>query len=400
MQNIIAGQNQVQNQQIKTLMEEALKSGAAKLPKVGDVINGTVANKGSLTLYADFGVLGTGIVYGREFREAADIIKKMNIGDAISAKVVELENDRGFIELSLKDAGYTLAWDDLIKKKDTGEVIEVEIKEVNKGGLLAEINNIPAFMPVSQLATKHYPRVDGGDKSKILTELQKFVGQKFNVKIIDVNQTDEKLIVSEKEAQDNDMKKILSIYKVGDVVTGEVSGVVNFGVFVKFTPSAEAGEGLSELEGLVHISELDWQLIENPADTFKVGDKVSAQIISLDSDKISLSIKALKADPWKDAEEKFKKGDTLKGTVVKVNPFGAFVRVDGDIQGLCHISEFGTDEQMKKTIAVGATYDFYVQSVSGKEHRMGLGFGKAKPKTQEAVVVPEASEEKSAEKSA
>lgn len=400
MQNIIVGQNQAQNQQIKTLMEEALKSGATKLPKVGDVINGTVANKGSLTLYADFGVLGTGIVYGREFREASDIIKKMNIGDAISAKVVELENDRGFIELSLKDAGYTLAWDDLIKKKDTGEVIEVEIKEVNKGGLLAEINNIPAFMPVSQLATKHYPRVDGGDKSKILTELQKFVGQKFKVKIIDVNQTDEKLIVSEKEAQDNDMKKILSIYKVGDVVTGEVSGVVNFGVFVKFMPSAPAGEGLSELEGLVHISELDWQLIENPADTFKVGDKVSAQIISLDSDKISLSIKALKADPWKNAEEKFKKGDTLKGTVVKVNPFGAFVRVDGDIQGLCHISEFGTDEQMKKTIAVGATYDFYVQSVSGKEHRMGLGFGKPKPKAQEAVAAPEAVEEKSAEEKA
>ncbi len=397
MQNIIVEQNQVQNQQIKAIMEEALKSGASKLPKVGDVINGTVANKGSLTLYADFGVLGTGIVYGREYREASDIIKKMNIGDAISAKVVELENDRGFIELSLKDAGYTLAWDDLIKKKDTGEVIEVEIKEVNKGGLLAEINNIPAFMPVSQLATKHYPRVDGGDKSKILTELQKFVGQKFKVKIIDVNQTDEKLIVSEKEAQDNDLKKILSIYKVGDVVTGEVSGVVNFGVFVKFTPSAPSGEGPSELEGLVHISELDWQLIENPADTFKVGDKVSAQIISLDSDKISLSIKALKADPWKDAEEKFKKGDAIKGTVVKVNPFGAFVRVDGDIQGLCHISEFGTDEQMKKTIAVGETYDFYVQSVSGKEHRMGLGFGKAKAKVQEAATAPEATEEKSAE---
>ena len=186
----------------------------------------------------------------------------------------------------------------------------MEIKEVNKGGLLAEINNIPAFMPVSQLATKHYPRVDGGDKSKILTELQKFVGQKFKVKIIDVNQTDEKLIVSEKEAQDNDLKKSFQYIRWGMSLRGEVSGVVNFGVFVKFTPSAPSGEGPSELEGLVHISELDWQLIENPADTFKVGDKVSAQIISLDSDKISLSIKALKADPWKDAEEKFKKGGT------------------------------------------------------------------------------------------
>lgn len=396
MQNIIAGQNQVQNQHIKALMEEALKTSAAKLPKVGDVITGMVANKESLTLYADFGALGVGIVYGREFREASDIIKKMNIGDALSAKVVELENDRGFIELSLKDAGYTLAWDDLIKKKDTGEIIEVEIREANKGGLMAEINNIPAFMPVSQLATKHYPRVDGGDKSKILMELQKFAGQKFKVKIIDVNQTDGKLIVSEKEAQDNDLKKILSVYKVGDVVEGEVSGVVNFGVFVKFTSSAEAGEGTNELEGLVHISELDWQLIENPADTFKVGDKVSAKIISLDSDKVSLSIKALKNDPWKDAENAFKKGDQIKGTVVKLNPFGAFVRVDGDIQGLCHISEFGTDEQMRKTIETGKAYDFYVQSVSSKDHRMALGFGKPKQQVKEIGTETEAKSEKEA----
>lgn len=389
MQNIIAGQNQVQNQHIKALMEEALKASAAKMPKVGDVITGMVASKESLTLYADFGALGVGIVYGREFREAADIIKRMNIGDAISAKVVELENDRGFLELSLKDAGYTLAWDDLMKKKDTGEIIEVEIKEANKGGLMAEINNIPAFMPVSQLATKHYPRVDGGDKSKILMELQKFAGQKFKVKIIDVNQTDGKLIVSEKEAQDDDLKKILAVYAIGDVIEGEVSGVVNFGVFVKFTPSTEAGEGINKLEGLVHISELDWQLIENPADIFKVGDKVQAKIISLEGDKVSLSIKALKSDPWKDADEKFKKGDKVKGTVVKLNPFGAFVRVDGDIQGLCHISEFGTDEQMRKTIEAGKTYDFYVQSVSSKEHRMALGFGKPKQQTKEISAAAE-----------
>lgn len=398
MQNVIVGQNQVQNPHIKALMEEALKAGASKLPKVGDVITGTVANKESLTLYADFGALGVGIVYGREFREASDIIKKMNIGDAISAKVVELENDRGFIELSLKDAGYTLAWDDLIKKKDTGEVIEVEIKEANKGGLMAEINNIPAFMPVSQLATKHYPRVDGGDKSKILMELQKFAGQKFKVKIIDVNQTDGKLIVSEKEAQDDDLKKILSVYKVGDVVEGEVSGVVNFGVFVRFTTRTEAGEGINELEGLVHISELDWQLIENPADTFKVGDIVKAKIISLDSDKVSLSIKALKSDPWKDVDEKFKKGDIIQGAVVKLNPFGAFVRVAGDIQGLCHISEFGTDEQMRKTIETGKTYEFSVQSVSSKEHRMALGFGKPKQQAKEISTAAEAAEEKSVEK--
>lgn len=370
----------VQNQKVKTLMDEALKVGFAKMPKTGDVIMGTVANKESATLYVDFGAIGMGIVYGREFREAGDVIKRMQLGEQISAKVVDLENDRGFIELSLKEAGYTLAWDDLIKKRDSGEIFEVVIKEANKGGLMAEVNNVMAFMPVSQLATKHYPRVDGGDKSKILAELAKFVGEKFKVKILDVNQEEEKLIISEKEAQDDDLKKVLSAYTVGDIIEGEVSGVVNFGVFVKFAPPAVEGVQIGELEGLAHISELDWQLIENPADMFTVGDHVKAKIISLDGDKISLSIKALKKDPWDDAEARFAKGSAVKGTVAKVNPFGAFIRLDGDIQGLCHISEFGSDEKMRKSLEIGKTYDFYVQSVSSKDHRMALGFGEPDPK--------------------
>jgi len=361
-------------------MDEALKISFAKLPKVGDVIMGTVANKESATLYVDFGAMGMGIVFGREFREAGEVIKRMQLGEQISAKVVDLENDRGFIELSLKEAGYTLAWDDLIKKRDSGEIFEVEIREANKGGLMAEVNNVIAFMPVSQLATKHYPRVDGGDKGKILAELAKFVGEKFKVKILDVNQEEEKLIISEKEAQDDDLKKVLSAYTVGDIIEGEVSGIVNFGVFVKFAPPAVEGVHIGELEGLAHISELDWQLIENPADMFTVGEMVKAKIISLDGDKISLSIKALKKDPWDDAETRFKKGDAIKGAVAKINPFGAFIRLDGDIQGLCHISEFGSDEKMRKALETGKTYDFYVQSVSSKDHRMALGFGTPDPK--------------------
>lgn len=369
-----------QNQKSKSVMEDMLKSGFAQLPKVGDVINGVVINKENATLYADFGALGTGIVYGREFREALEIVKHLKPGDPISAKVVEMENDRGYIELSLKEAGYTLAWDDLIAKMKSGELIDVTIREANKGGLMAELNGVMAFLPVSQLSMKNYPRVDGGDKSKIYQELTKFVGTKFNVKILDVNQEEGKLIISEKEAHDNDFKKLLDSFKVGDVVDGEVSGVVNFGVFVKFTAQTADGQS-GNLEGLAHISELDWQLIENPSDILKVGDKVQAKIISLEGDKISLSLKALKKDPWENIETRFKKGDVVKGTVTKINPFGVFVRLDTDIQGLCHISEFGNEETMKEKVSVGKSYDFNVQSISIKDHRMALGFGAVSKKT-------------------
>lgn len=384
---------QTNNTAVKNLMDEALKGSFAKLPKKGEVISGLVAKKEGPTLFVDLGPFGTGIVYGREYQEASEIIKGMKEGDQISAKVVEQENDRGFVELSLKDAGYTLAWDELAKKRSSGEVFDVVIKEVNKGGLMAEVNGVMAFMPVSQLATKHYPRVEGGDKQKILTELQKFVGETFKVRIIDVNRGDEKLIISEREAQDDELRKVLTQYKVGDTVEGEISGVVNFGVFVRFEPPKVEGVDIREVEGLVHISELDWQLIENPADMFKVGEKVKAQIISLDGDKISLSLKALKKDPWAGVDEKFKKEDVIKGTVAKLNPFGAFVRVDADIQGLCHISEFGSDAEMKKALEMGKTYTFHVQSVSAKDHRMALGFG-SEPKKETPKKEPVKEEKK------
>ena len=368
------------NSKLKSLMEDALKSDFSRLPKIGEVITGTVAGKESSCLYADLGIFGTGVVYGREFQAAADVIKNMKAGDEISAKVVDLENNNGYIELSLEEAGHELAWDDLIKKKMSGEILELSIKEVNKGGLISEINGVMAFMPVSQLSMKNYPRVEGGDKTKIFQELAKFVGQKMKVKVIDVGRSENKLIISEKEAQDNDLKKVLEHYKVGDLVEGTVSGVVNFGIFIKFISPVAAEGGVNELEGLVHISELDWQLIENPADIYKVRDKVTAKVISLDGDKISLSIKALKKDPWEDVEQKFAKGAAVKGLVAKLNPFGAFVRLSDDIQGLCHISEFGNEENMKGKIEAGKEYDFYIQSISAKDHRMSLGFGAPKEK--------------------
>ncbi len=371
----------------KFLMEEALKSILpAQLPKVGELVEGTALGKEGSYLYVDLGAFGTGVVYGKEYYDAQDLIKGVNIGDKISAKVTELQNDDGYVELSLKEAGQEMVWDEIRKLKESGEVVSVKVTEVNRGGLMAQIKGVPAFMPVSQLSVKNYPRVEGGDKSKILQELNKFIGKNMNVKVLDADPREMKLIISEREVQDEALKSILINFKVGDIVDGEVSGVVDFGAFVKIGVSdSTPTEGAPQLEGLVHISELDWQLIENPRQVVKVGDKIQAKIIGIEGDKISLSMKALKKDPWDEIEDTYKAGQAVKGKVVKLNPFGAFIKLDDNIQGLCHISEFESEDQMKEKLEVGKSYSFNIQLINKAEHRMALGFGKAKSSKEKEV---------------
>ena len=367
----------------KAIMEEALKTGFSRISKAGDVVEGSVIGKEGSRLYVDLGSFGTGLVFGREFYEAQDLIRPMKAGDAVSGKVVDLENEDGYVELSLKEAGQDLAWENILEKKKSGEILNLKIEDANKGGLVAKVDGVPAFMPVSQLLANHYPRVEGGDKSKIYQELSKFIGEVFKVKVIDLDKRENKLIISEKAAQNDDMKKILKDVSVGDEVEGEVSGIVDFGVFVKFKPSVDDVD-IKEVEGLVHISELDWQLISNPADVVSVGDRVEAKIISIDNGKISLSIKTLKQDPWSSIEDKYKVGDAVKGVITKINPFGAFVKLDASIHGLCHISEFGSEAKMREALEEGKEYDFSIQSITKQDHRMALSFGKKAKKEAEA----------------
>lgn len=358
-------------------MEEALKNILpAQLPKVGELIEGVVLGKEGSCLYINLGAFGTGVIYGKEYYEAQDLIKSVKQGDKISAKVLELQNDDGYVDLSLKEAGQEMAWEELRKIKESGEVISIKITEANRGGIMAQIKGVPAFMPVSQLSVKNYPRVEGGDKTKIMQELNKFVGKNMNVKVIDIDQKESKLIVSERGVQDENLKEVLGNFKIGDIIGGEISGVVDFGAFVKIDVPGEKKDGVPQIEGLVHISELDWQLIENPNQIVKIGDKIQAKIIGIDGDKISLSMKALKNDPWINIDDSFKVGQVLKGKVVKINPFGAFIKLDDSIQGLCHISEFKSEDEMKEKLEVGKSYTFNIQLINKTEHRLALGFGK------------------------
>lgn len=359
-----------------SFMEKLMQENTIDFPSVGDNIIGTVIEVSSSEIYLDLGPFGAGLVLGKEIKDGMGS-NKLKVGDKVSAAVTDLENEEGFIELSIREASYEKAWEDLERKRDAGEKVKTKVLSANKGGLLIEVNGIAGFLPVSQLSSKNYPRVEDGDKNKILNLLKKLIGNELEVCILDVDREAEKLIASEKAAQSEKDKKVISDFKVGDVVSGEISGVVDFGAFVKFSPKDKKGGNIEKekIEGLVHISELAWQLIENPRTIVKTGDKVDAKIIGIDNDKISLSIRELQTDPWSEAANKYKVGDIATGKVHKINHFGAFVYLDKDIHGLAHIGEIlnaHPGKNINDLIKAGEDYNWKILSIESQSHRMGL----------------------------
>jgi small subunit ribosomal protein S1 len=327
---------------------------------------------------------------------------KLKVNDTVSATIIELENEDGYIELSIREASHEKAWEGLEDKRDSQEKVSAKVVSANKGGLLIEINGISGFLPVSQLSSKNYPRVEDGDKNKIFSLLKKLVGQEMEVRILDVDAESEKLIVSEKAAQKEKDMQVISGLKEGDVVEGEISGVVDFGAFVKFLPlGVESDNDEEKLEGLVHISELAWQLIEDPRDIVKVGSRVKAKIIGIDDNKISLSIRALQEDPWSEANQKYPIGSIAQGTVHKINHFGAFVYLDKNIHGLAHISEMSQlfpGKNIDEIIKVGEKYPWKIISMEPKEHRMGLMLATENKKKKEEKTEKLESEKEKKEK--
>lgn len=345
---------------------DALLAESPKRPAVGELVEGKVSAIGRARVFVDLPPFGTGIIYGREYMNARDVLRKVSVGDTIAAKVVESENKDGYIELSLKEARQALIWSEAEEAMKQQRVLSLLVKEANKGGLIIEWQGIQGFLPASQLAAEHYPRVEDGDKDKILVELMNLVGTPLSVVIITADQKENKLIFSEKGPQEKEVKEEkVSRYNVGDTVNGEVTGAVDFGVFVRLE------EGL---EGLVHISEIDWGLVENTRALFKVGDKVKVKVIEVKDDKISLSIKQLKENPWTTASMKYAKDQMVNGVVIKYNKHGALASIEEGVAGLVHISEFATEEELKKALELGKNYQFKITLFEPKEHRMTLSY--------------------------
>jgi small subunit ribosomal protein S1 len=372
-------------------------SDYVKVPSLGDLITGTITSTKGREVRIDVNGLTTGIVRGSELFAESSTYSNLTLGDKVEATVIDLENEMGEMELSFRYAGQKKSWEEITALQKSGEPVSVKVLDANKGGLLVRLMHVNGFLPVSQLAPENYPRVSGGDKQKILDKLKEFVGKSMRVQVLDMNEADEKLIVSEKTIWESEQKSIISQINIGSQIDGTITALADFGAFVKFAP--QTGSETS-LEGLVHISEIAWQRIDHPKDLLKAGQDVKAEIIGIEGSKIFLSMKKLIEDPWSGVEKKYNVGDVVTGTILKINPFGFFVELDKDIHGLAHVSELSSSpvEDTRTLGTIGEVREFKIVSIEAKEHRLGLSIkaleakGKAKPEAKEKEVEAEKAE--------
>ncbi len=375
------------------LMDELLAhTKTFSMPELGSLVETEVIDVFGGKILVDINGMGVGIIASKEARSAGSDPIKIKSGDKISAYITEAENEEGYYTLSMKKATQQRTWQNFIKAYETGETIKVTIGEANKGGLLVLLEGIKGFIPVSQLAPMHYPRVDGANATEILSRLQKLVGTVMDVKIISIDQTGGKLILSEKAASEEQRVKILKDLKIGSVVHGTISGIVKFGIFVAF----------DGLEGLVHISEIEWGHVKDPSTYGRIGNPVDVEIIGIEGDKISLSMKRLTSDPWKKAAEKYTVGKVVNGTVDRITQFGVFLKLEDDISGLIHLSELSI-EQVKdphKIVKPGQNVDVKIIAIDPTEHRIGLSLKALQepPKEDEKTEKIEKPKKKKAEK--
>lgn len=324
----------------------------------GDVLDVTVISSSRDNIMVDVAGVATGIIPEKEFSATATRLK---VGDTIRAFVMSAENDNGYVILSLKRAEKERLWNMLEQRNTAGEIITVKVIQANKGGLVAEYGNMQGFIPVSQLSFKNYPRVDG-DRSKIQEKLSALIGQNITVKIISYDKASNKIVFSEKAAGDADLEEKAKNYEVGQKVTGKITGIVDFGLFVS----------LGDIEGLVHISQVSWQRIANLKDHFQVGQEIEAEIVSVDGGRISLSLKKLQADPWQSEVKTLEIGNKVKGEVTKVTPYGAFVRLSDNLEGLFHISQMGEGKKPEETVQESKDYEFEVISIEPELRKISL----------------------------
>lgn len=335
---------------------------------VGDVVDGVVVAVDRSVVYVDLSPIGTGIIYGREFSVAKDILRKTHVGDPISAQIIALETPDGYIDLSLKEARKAFIWSEAEESLRSKQVYEVVVKNANRGGLVIEWNGVRGFLPASQLTEEKYPKVLSRDKDSILNELKKFVDTKLMVTIESVDPDNDTIIFSEhKDGAANKKStaesKPVNEYSVGDVKNGIVTGVVDFGAFVTID---------NAIEGLVHISEMDWGLVDDPRKFCTVGNQVQVKIIDIEGDKYSFSFKELHKNPWEEIHERHKVGDMVSGVVIKYGTFGAFASIRAGVSGLVHISNFADENDLRNSLEIGKTYEFVITNLEPNEQKLTL----------------------------
>lgn len=347
-------------------MDELLAQSDIQQLKTGDVVEGVVTSVRKNEVWIDLGARGVGVVMRREIGHG----QTLEEGQEVVTSVVDPELDEGHALLSMRRAAKDRGWDELQKQFDDQEIIEISPYDANRGGLLVELEGIRGFLPVSQLAAGHYPRVSGADKDEILQKLNALTAKTLRVRILDISRKDNKLIFSEKEAVKDDMAQRFNKLKVGDVVEGVVTGVIDFGAFVN----------VDGIEGLIHISEISWERVEDPRNYVKNGQNIEAKIIAIDKDRLSLSLKQMQEDPWLNEVKSFKKGDVVEGKVTRITPFGAFVQLSPSVEALVHVSEMSDDEgaDPEKIFQLNEKKKFKVLEIDTEGRKIALSLKDAK----------------------
>ena len=348
-------------------MDELLAQETMTSLSPGEVIEGTVLALKKHEVLIDLGAQGVGLVPRREIGFGQNLKE----GEKVTASVVDTELDNGYSLLSLRRAAKDRGWDEVTATMEAGDIIDVQPYDANRGGLLIEYGGVRGFLPVSQLSAEHYPRVGSSDKDEILQRLNSLTTQTLKVRILDADRKNNKLIFSEKEAVKDGLSARFEKLTIGDTVSGVVTGVVDFGVFVNV-------EGI---EGLIHISEISWERVSNPGDYVKTGQAIEAKVIAIDKDRLSLSLKQLQEDPWLSQVEKFKKGEKVEGTVTRITPFGAFVQISPAVEALIHVSELGRDPadvDPEKVFKLNEKKTFMVLDVDKENRKIALGLAAKK----------------------
>lgn len=364
-----AGRPKPSKKDVPKTMEELLEQTGYELRGVkrGELIDGTITDISKKMVLLDIGSKTEGMVVDKEFEAARDFISELSMGDTVPVYVLSPENDRGQILLSLRKVASDRMWQKYEEAKKTGEIVTVFGLEVNRGGIIVRAGAMQGFVPASQFGKEW------------LGNMGDLVNKRFKVRVIEVDREENRLIFSEKEVSEADeleqRAKALDKIKVDEMYEGSVSGIMPFGVFVTVDVPLVSLKGkkkaIGSVEGLVHISEISWEKVDDPNDFFKVGNRMKVKVLGIDSKsgKLNLSVKRLSEDPWEKIGKKYPSGKKVKGTVTRVAPFGAFVNLEPGIEGLLHISKIPAGEEPE----VGKKVDIFVEQVDLENRRMSLG---------------------------
>jgi small subunit ribosomal protein S1 len=373
------------------LLEES--SHSPRSLKRGDVVEGVIVRIDPEEILVDIGLKSEGVLSTKELPASGyGSFEELAVGNEVLVYVIQPETPEGHAIVSLKRARMERQWRIAQEQADRGDLLEAEVIDYNKGGLIVNLEGIRGFVPISQIL--NLKREDAADSAETNAKLQAMVGRTLQLKIIEINRNRNRLILSERlavqEWRTKRREELLNELQVGDIRKGIVSNLANFGAFVD----------LGGADGLVHISQLAWSRVNHPSEVLHVGQEVEVQVLGVDKDKkkIALSIKRAEVDPWTTVEKRYEVGQLVKGIVTKIAPFGAFARIEDGVEGLIHLSELLPGQDPKTALHEGQELTLRILRIESERRRLGLSVRQAvEPEQQpEAEAAPEATQSEAA----